>query len=156
MNKSGYLKDSTQTSLNFAHEEHEGSLELSTVVSTILEEDILLWKTSHFAIHLISAWCSAILTTDRWKSGNEKNLDTSLSRFSMCLGIGRGASTAYTGKFLEASPGSKQGIFDPRLECSVFIVMNVSYVYINLNSQIYHVLSTPCCVSLAVFDFSSF
>ena len=42
MNKSGYLKTSTQTSFNFAHEEHEGSLELSTVVSTIVEDDILL------------------------------------------------------------------------------------------------------------------
>lgn len=146
MNKSGYLKDSTQTSFNFAHEEHEGSLALSTVVSTILEEDILLWKTSQFVI--ISAWCSASLTTDRWKSGNEKNLDTSLSRFSMCLGIRRGASTAYTGKFLEASPGSKQGIFDPRLECSVFIVMNVLRVhqsqFANIPRFKYTMLCQPC------------
>lgn len=83
MNKSGYLKNSTQTSFNFAHEEHEGSLELSIVVSTIVEDDILLWKTSQSAIiSLCTAWCSAILTRDRWKSGNEKeyNLDTSLSR----------------------------------------------------------------------------
>lgn len=57
INKNGYLKDSIQTSFNFAHEEHGGSLEHSAVVSTILEVDILLWKTSQsesaiiFALH---------------------------------------------------------------------------------------------------------
>jgi len=40
--KNDNFEDSTQTSFNFAHEEHEGSLELSAIVSTILEEDILL------------------------------------------------------------------------------------------------------------------
>ena len=74
------------------------------------------------------------------------------------LEIGKEANTAYVykGKFLGASPGSKQGIFGPRLEYSVFIVMKVSsstpIQFSNIPRQ--ELLTQPPkqvrCVSLAV------
>ena len=85
MNKNVALKNSIQTSFNFAHEEHEGSLELSTVASTILEEDILLWKTSQSAtisaLHGVPPFCHQ--TDGNLGMRQSINLDTSLSRFSM-------------------------------------------------------------------------
>lgn len=113
INKNGYLKDSIQTSFNFAHEEHGGSLEHSAVVSTILEVDILLWKTSQSESAIIFAlhhWCSAILAWDRRKSGNEKeiNLDTSLSRFSMCQAWSTGVQAT---EMTDGKCSSKQEIW---------------------------------------------
>ena len=139
MNKSGYLKISTQTSFNFAHEEHEGSLELSTVVSTIVEDDILLWKTSQSAIiSLCTAWCSAILTRDRWNLGMRKSItSTPVSRVwgPRIIHPLQGFSRASI--LLLWWPKNKS--IDQDVLLTIVIIMNVSYVYINL--KLYHVVS---------------
>lgn len=127
INKNGYLKDSIQTSFNFAHEEHGGSLEHSAVVLTILEVDILLWKTSQsesaiiFALHGAPPFWHE---TDGNLVTRKRSISTPVFRASRCARPDQQACKRRKWRTGNV-PRSKK--FESRLERSVLIAINVSY-----------------------------